>query len=250
MQIDRADRRIEAGPQDRRQGEDLSARRANTRRSGALLSRCLEGALSAPIGWFCDSSGQPVGPRAWFTSRRTAQASATGPRCASLSGLFTSGSSGSALRLRQMSRCRTACRPYRGGSLPAGRSPRVAPASRRSGRAREDWGRHPGYLLGADDAPGQRRGLAAGCPGQLDVSGEQLLQAVDVAFPERVEEPRRQFLSLPAVRLEPRAPCVYVAPRPHRKLTARRLDRPTADAISGSRTRTLPAARRPRARAG
>ena len=35
------------------------------------------------------SSGQPAGRRAWFTSRATAQASATGPTCPSLSGLIT-----------------------------------------------------------------------------------------------------------------------------------------------------------------
>ena len=35
------------------------------------------------------SFGQSVGRRAWFASRRTAQASATGPRCPSLSGLIT-----------------------------------------------------------------------------------------------------------------------------------------------------------------
>src|SRR5271165_4682232 len=70
----------------------------------------------------------------------------------------------------------------------------------------EDRGKHPGHLLSADDAPGQRWGLAAAVPDQLNVSGEQLPQAVDAAFPERVEEPRRQFLSLPAVRLETGAP--------------------------------------------
>jgi hypothetical protein len=36
-----------------------------------------------------DSSGQSVGRRAWFASRATAQASATGPTCLSLSGLLT-----------------------------------------------------------------------------------------------------------------------------------------------------------------
>ncbi len=35
------------------------------------------------------SSGQCVGRRAWLASRLTAQASATGPRCRSLSGLIT-----------------------------------------------------------------------------------------------------------------------------------------------------------------
>ena len=35
------------------------------------------------------SSGQSLGRRAWFTSRATAQASATGPMCLSLSGLLT-----------------------------------------------------------------------------------------------------------------------------------------------------------------
>jgi hypothetical protein len=40
------------------------------------------------------------------------------------------------------------------------------------------------------------RGLAAAVPDDLNVSGEQLPQAVDVAFPERVEEPRRQLWTL------------------------------------------------------
>ncbi len=35
------------------------------------------------------SPDQSLGRRAWFTSRLTAQASATGPRCLSLSGLLT-----------------------------------------------------------------------------------------------------------------------------------------------------------------
>ena len=60
----------------------------------------------------------------------------------------------------------------------------------------EDCGKHPGHLLSADDAPGQRRGLAAAVPDHLNVSGEQLPQAVDVPFPEGVEEPLGEFLAL------------------------------------------------------
>ena len=90
----------------------------------------------------------------------------------------------------------------------------------------EDRGKHPGHLAGADDAPGQLRGLASGVRDDLNVSGEQLPQALDVAFPERVEEPCRQFLPLPAVRVEPGASGVHVAPRPHRELAARRLRPP------------------------
>ncbi len=89
-----------------------------------------------------------------------------------------------------------------------------------------DRGKHPGHLLGADDAPGQRRDLAAAVSDQLNVSGEQLLQAVDVAFPERAEELRREFVSLLAVRLEPWPPRVHVVPRPHGELPARRLGPP------------------------
>jgi transketolase len=90
----------------------------------------------------------------------------------------------------------------------------------------EGRGKHPGHIAGADDAPGQLRGLAAAVADDLNVSGEQLPQALDVAFGERVEEPRRQLIPLPAVRLEPRAPRVHVAPRPHRELAARRLRPP------------------------
>jgi len=71
----------------------------------------------------------------------------------------------------------------------------------------EDRGKHPGDIVGAHDRPGQLRGLAAAVRDDLNVSGEQLPQALDVAFPERAEEPLGEFLALPAVRLEPRAPC-------------------------------------------
>ena len=57
----------------------------------------------------------------------------------------------------------------------------------------EDRGKHPGDIVGAHDRPGQLRGLAAAVRDDLNVSGEQLPQAVDVAFPERAEEPCRQL---------------------------------------------------------
>jgi hypothetical protein len=66
----------------------------------------------------------------------------------------------------------------------------------------EDRDKHPGHLLSTDDALGQRWGLAAAVPDQLNVSGEQLLQAVDVPFPEGVEEPLGEFLALASVRLD------------------------------------------------
>src|ERR1700753_2638437 len=100
--------------------------------------------------------------------------------------------------------------------LPRHVDPEVAtclpyPRARRDRRVereepREDRGKHPGYLLGAEDGPGQLWGLAAAVADQRCVGGEQLSQPVEVAFPERVEQPCRQFLALPAVRLEPRAP--------------------------------------------
>src|SRR5262249_5767963 len=94
-----------------------------------------------------------------------------------------------------------------------------------------DRGEQPGRLLGADDGPGQCRGLAAAIPGQLNVGGEQLPQALDVVLTERAEEPLGQLLPFPAIRLEPRAACGNVATCPHGELAARRLG-PTADAIS------------------
>ncbi len=89
------------------------------------------------------------------------------------------------------------------------------------GEPGEDGGKHPGGLLGADDAPGQLRGLAAAVPDQLNVIGEQLPQPVDVAFPERVEEPRRQFLPLLSVGLEPGAAYRTVSEYVNRRINMR-----------------------------
>ena len=91
---------------------------------------------------------------------------------------------------------------------------------------REDRREHAGHVVGTDHAPGKRRRLASAIPDHLDVGSEQLPQSVDVAIPERIEEPRRQLLAFPAVRLEPRAPDVHVASRPDRELAARRLRPP------------------------
>src|SRR5262245_1873967 len=48
-----------------------------------------EASVGAGVLGAVGSSGQSAGRRAWFTSRATAQASATGPTCPSLSGLLT-----------------------------------------------------------------------------------------------------------------------------------------------------------------
>jgi hypothetical protein len=62
---------------------------------------------------------------------------------------------------------------------------------------REDQGKYPGHVVGADDGLGELRGLAAAVPDHLNVRGEQLPQAVDVPFPESVEETLGEFLALP-----------------------------------------------------
>ncbi len=170
------------------------------------------------------SSGQSVGRRAWFTSRATAQASATGPTCLSLSGLITE-------RIAWI--CPSSTSSTKVKSTLLSRARKIAPGwpftscgstvtSIRTSQGKTEASTRA-TLSAPTMAPGQLRGLAAAVADQLDVSGEQLPQALDVAFPERAEEPRRQFLPLPAVRLEPGAPCVHVAPRPHRELAARRL---------------------------
>ncbi len=95
--------------------------------------------------------------RAWFASRRTAQASATGPTCPSLSGLITA-------RIVWICPSRTSsvqvsslAVPVRGRSRRAGRSPRAAPRRTpiRTNGGRS--GKYPGHVLGADDASGPLR---------------------------------------------------------------------------------------------
>jgi hypothetical protein len=81
------------------------------------------------------------------------------------------------------------------------------------GEHREDRGEHAGHVVGTDHAPGKRRRLASPIPDHLDVGSEQLPLSLDVAFPERIEEPRRQLLAFPAVCLELRAPDINVASR-------------------------------------
>src|SRR3712207_6206232 len=47
------------------------------------------------------------------------------------------------------------------------------------GHRRDDGGEQSGHVRGADDGPGQLRGLPAAVPDQLDVGGEQPPQTVD-----------------------------------------------------------------------
>ena len=60
----------------------------------------------------------------------------------------------------------------------------------------EDRGEQPGHVVGADDVSRPLRSLSTTVTDHLDVSGQQLSQAVDVAYPERVEEHDRGPLLL------------------------------------------------------
>src|SRR5215218_2823210 len=69
-------------------------------------------------------------------------------------------------------------------------------------------------MVGTDDALGKLRRLASPISDDLDAGCEELSQSLDVALPERIEEPRCQLLAFSAVRFEPRTPDIHVAARP------------------------------------
>jgi hypothetical protein len=91
---------------------------------------------------------------------------------------------------------------------------------------RDDRGKYPGHVLGADDASGPLRGLAAAVADYLNISSEKLPKPIDVPFLECVEESLSEFVALPSVGLESGSARVHVTPRPHRELPARRLRSP------------------------
>jgi hypothetical protein len=69
------------------------------------------------------------------------------------------------------------------------------------GEHREDRGEHACHVVSADHHLRERGRIASPIPDHLDIGSEQLPHSVDV-IPEGIEEPRRQLLAFPAIRLE------------------------------------------------
>ncbi len=88
---------------------------------------------------------------------------------------------------------------------------------------RRERAEHPHDVVRSDDRLRERRALASAVRDGLHVGREQLLQPVDVALAQRVEEPRRQLLPLAAIGGEPRPPLLDVPAGSDDELTAGRL---------------------------